>query len=49
MMQIPDDPMIRCVERTGYPPFMTQVECIFVKNDDECEVDGKDEENDGDV
>lgn len=22
MLQIPDDPIIRCIERTGYPPWM---------------------------
>lgn len=21
MLQIPDDPIIRCIERTGYPPW----------------------------
>lgn len=21
MIQIPDDPIIRCIERTGYPPW----------------------------
>lgn len=26
MKQIPDDPTIRSMERTGYPPFMT--ECL---------------------
>lgn len=24
MKQIPDDPIIRCVERTGYPPWNRQ-------------------------
>ena len=22
MIQIPDDPILRCMERTGYPPWM---------------------------
>lgn len=22
MIQIPDDPIVRCMERTGYPPWM---------------------------
>lgn len=22
MLQIPDDPIVRCIERTGYPPWM---------------------------
>lgn len=22
MQQLPDDPIIRCIERTGYPPWM---------------------------
>ena len=26
MQQIPDDPIIRCIERTGYPPWMQDEE-----------------------
>jgi hypothetical protein len=35
MYQIPDDPIISCVERTGYPPWM---------QDDEDDEDKEDEE-----
>ena len=35
MMLIPDDPIISCMERTGYPPWM---------QDDEDDEDKEDEE-----
>jgi len=35
MYQIPDDPIISCMERTGYPPWM---------QDDEDDEDKEDEE-----
>ena len=31
MVLIPDDPIIRCIERTGYPPW------YFYRDDDEEE------------
>lgn len=29
MIQIPDDPIISCVERTGYPPWMVYPEYAY--------------------
>lgn len=40
MKLIPDDPIIRCIERTGYPPWM---------QDSGYEDDDWEEESDGDV
>ena len=37
MIDIPDDPIIRCMERTGYPPWMQAW-------DDEDEEDNEEEE-----
>lgn len=39
MMNIPDDPIIRCIERTGYPPWMRGW-------DDDEEHDFEDEDDD---
>ena len=36
MKQIPDDPIIRCIERTGYPPWWD--DCV----DDEEDFGGED-------
>lgn len=27
MTQVPDDPIIACMERTGYPPWMQEDDC----------------------
>lgn len=27
MIQVPDDPIISCMERTGYPPWMQEDDC----------------------
>lgn len=40
MKLIPDDPIIRCIEKTGYPPWM---------QDDDWEEDEWEEGSDGDV
>lgn len=39
MILIPDDPIIRCIERTGYPPWIHDEE-----EDDEEDQDGEAEE-----
>lgn len=43
MFQIPDDPIISCMERTGYPPWM-----LGGSDDDEEEYDYE-EENEADA
>lgn len=35
MIQIPDDPIIRCVENTGYPPWFHDDSDDFDDEDDE--------------
>lgn len=35
---IPDDPIISCMERTGYPPWMQEDDC------DECEDEEEEDE-----
>ena len=47
MKQIPDDPIIRSMERTGYPPFMTRCLNKMVKNGSDDEIDWEDDEIDG--
>lgn len=37
MIQIPDDPIIRCMERTGYPPWFNRA--TGEENDDIVEED----------
>lgn len=37
MRAIPDDPIIRCMERTGYPPWMGRYD-----DDDDCEEEDDD-------
>lgn len=49
MRLIPDDPIIRCIERTGYPPWWHQPDypdSMFTdeEEDDEEDQDGEDEE-----
>lgn len=47
MRDIPDDPIIRCIERTGYPPWMQgddyedEEEYSEDESDDPEEPDGK--------
>lgn len=36
MINIPDDPIIRCMERTGWPPWMQNGDC---EEDEEWEDD----------
>lgn len=40
MWSIPDDPIISCIERTGYPPWMQD----DWENEEEEETDADDEE-----
>ena len=37
MIMIPDDPIVRCIERTGYPPWMNSYSPYWddYKEDDE--------------
>ncbi len=49
MVQIPDDPIIRCIERTGYPPWWHQPDypdSMFTKRDDDDFYDDDEEEED---
>ena len=39
MILIPDDPIVRCVERTGYPPWVKE----YPDLDDEFEIEDGDE------
>ena len=32
---IPDDPIIACMERTGYPPWMQENDCDDDENEEE--------------
>lgn len=46
MSCIPDDPIIRCIERTGYPPWWHQPDypdSMFVDEDDVDEEEDDDE------
>ena len=43
MWDIPDDPIIRCMERTGYPPWM-----LRSRDDDDDFDDEEDEEEEDD-
>lgn len=38
LRQIPDDPIIRCMERWGYPPWLCGG---FIEEDEEVEDDGQ--------
>ena len=35
MIQVPDDPIIACMERTGYPPWMQEDEYEDEEEEDE--------------
>nr|DAP53172.1 MAG TPA: hypothetical protein [Caudoviricetes sp.] len=35
MYQIPDDPIIRCMEATGFPPWMQDDDCDEEDDEDE--------------
>ena len=35
MIQVPDDPIISCMERTGYPPWMQEDEYEDEEEEDE--------------
>jgi len=40
MKEIPDDPIIACMERTGYPPWVRDYEDYDSYEDDEEDNDG---------
>lgn len=48
MLLIPDDPIVRCIERTGYPPW---IDAEFYEIDDEEDLDEEadEEANDDDA
>ena len=44
-MSIPDDPIIRCIERTGYPPWMLYGDTEDIIDADTEENEDKEEDN----
>lgn len=45
MRMIPDDPIVSCIERTGYPPWMQNRH----EDDDEVELEPYEDEEDEDT
>lgn len=35
MIQVPDDPIIACMERTGYPPWMQEDDYDYDEDEDD--------------
>ena len=46
MILIPDDPIIRCMERTGYPPWMLYANTEEIIDADFEEIEEQEEDDD---